>query len=87
MQFPVERAGSIVGSRCADAYIGRLVYPVSPFPSHRKKLLNPMRENSSARASASFTNTPPPPWPVVDAFCRNFNPEHARFAHDVVRLF
>ena len=30
--------------------------------------------------SASFSNTPPPPWAVIDAFCRHFNPEHARLA-------
>jgi len=38
----------------------------------------------SARASARFTNIPPPPWPVVDAFCRNFNPDHARLAPERV---
>jgi COP9 signalosome complex subunit 3 len=38
----------------------------------------------SARVSASFSNTQPPPWPVVQDFCRRFHPEHARYAPDRV---
>ncbi|KIM38050.1 hypothetical protein M413DRAFT_448084 [Hebeloma cylindrosporum] len=38
----------------------------------------------SSRLSANFTNIPPPPWAVVEAFCRNFNPDHARLAPERV---
>jgi len=45
-----------------------------------KKVLTRGYEKRSSRVSASFTNTLPPPWPVLDAFCRHFNPDHARLA-------
>jgi len=36
----------------------------------------------SARLSSSFGSVPPPPWQIVDEFCRRFDPDQARLAPD-----
>ncbi|KAF8198470.1 hypothetical protein BJ912DRAFT_26860 [Pholiota molesta] len=38
----------------------------------------------SARLNANFSSVPPPPWEVVENFCRNFEPKHAYLAPDRV---